>query len=364
MASNNSNVILSYIQQPLQSPAHNSVSKSSGGVIIKSKDYELNHHQKLIKKRKHCDRPFMNIIPKDGGRQLKIECSAGCFELLKAELKKLALDQELSKTFRIACIVEKSVDVAGNLPQITIKVHSLRKNGTRTARPKFTINIYNTQCSLLINGACTQDFQDEILPEIIKNLEQNPNFSSLDRTYAAVIDRCLEKSITEQVVQDRPSLGHPAAESSNVSDVCAHCQSDVTDGIACDGCGGWFHYECEQLGRDFKKFYEDGASIPYSCLSCRHLSILSPHYPPSVPAIVDDIAPMENELFPRGDESENVTPKLQYTAETTSTKRTEPPSHQQIAPNPALHRPLCPTYWLPGNTQPRRQCTARTSEPC
>ncbi|KAH3727548.1 hypothetical protein DPMN_002846 [Dreissena polymorpha] len=73
---------------------------------------------------------------------------------------------------------------------------------------------------------------------------------------------------------------------------------------------------------------------------------------------------MENELFPRGDESENVTPKLQYTAETTSTKRTEPPSHQQIAPNPALHRPLCPTYWLPGNTQPRRQCTARTSEPC
>ncbi|KAH3780743.1 hypothetical protein DPMN_158565 [Dreissena polymorpha] len=106
MASNNSNVILSYIQQPLQSPAHNPVNKSSGGAIIKSKDYELNHHKNLIKKRKHCDRPFMNIIPKDGGRQLKIECSAGCFELLKAELEKLALDQELSKNFRIACIVE------------------------------------------------------------------------------------------------------------------------------------------------------------------------------------------------------------------------------------------------------------------
>ncbi|KAH3751525.1 hypothetical protein DPMN_186086 [Dreissena polymorpha] len=136
MASNNSNVILSYIQQPLQSPAHNSVNKSNGGAIIKSKDYELNHHKNLIKKRKHCDRHFMNIIPKDGGRQLKIECSAGCFELLKAELEKLALDQELSITFRIACIVEKSIDVAGNLPQITIKVHSLRKNGYPNSAPK------------------------------------------------------------------------------------------------------------------------------------------------------------------------------------------------------------------------------------
>ncbi|KAH3869543.1 hypothetical protein DPMN_032712 [Dreissena polymorpha] len=174
MASNSSNAILSCKQQPSQYLVSNSVNKPNLGSIIKSKDYEINRHKNLIKKRKHCGRPFMNIIPKDGGRQLKIECSAGCFEFLKAELEKLALDQELSKTFRISCIVEKSVDTAGNLPQITMKVHIIRKNGSRTARPKFTIHIYNTQCSLLSSGAWTQDFQGEILPEIIKNLDQIP----------------------------------------------------------------------------------------------------------------------------------------------------------------------------------------------
>ncbi|KAH3835455.1 hypothetical protein DPMN_108803 [Dreissena polymorpha] len=47
---------------------------------------------------------------------------------------------------------------------------------------------------------------------------------------------------------------------------------------------------------------------------------------------------MENELFPRSDECISLAPIHQYTDEIMSIKRTEQPSHQQIAPVTDLDR--------------------------
>ncbi|KAH3835427.1 hypothetical protein DPMN_108773 [Dreissena polymorpha] len=40
------------------------------------------------------------------------------------------------------------------------------------------------------------------------------------------------------------NAGGQVTEDSTVSDLCAHCQTNVNDGITCDGCGGLFHSHC------------------------------------------------------------------------------------------------------------------------
>ena len=118
----------------------------------RTKNYTLNKSRCLHLKRKNCDRPFMNILPKDNGRQLNIECSTGCFELLKSELVHLSCDNEIGNKFGMVFTVETVTDHRGNSPETIIKATNRLASGAPGKRTKFTIDMYNTQCSLLING--------------------------------------------------------------------------------------------------------------------------------------------------------------------------------------------------------------------
>lgn len=258
------------------------------------KNYTMNDVKCLQKKKNYCDRPFINIIPKDSGRQLKIECSTGCYELLKVELTEMTVSNDVSDKFNIVFTTENVSDLKGNSPEFIIRANNKLNSGAPGKRSKFTINLYHTQCSLLINGNNVSTFQDEILPHIMENLEKNPKLNSLDRMYANIIDRCLSQSIQTPdqhvsliadpcailpqgvtAADDSQHLGSEQEEKRS-PDICIHCDMRVIKGIACDNCEQWNHFDCEQLDKNLENFYQDGNS-PYSCLSCRQLSLRPDH---------------------------------------------------------------------------------------
>ena len=83
------------------------------------------------------------------------------------------------------CIVFKQMvvkDLGGNNPEVVIQAANRLTSDAAGKRTKFTINMYNTQCSLLINGNNTPTFQDEILPDIIEKITSNPQMSTLDNS--------------------------------------------------------------------------------------------------------------------------------------------------------------------------------------
>ena len=255
----------------------------------KVKNFSLNKDKSLQKKRDHCGRPFINVIPRDAGRQIKIECSTGCYELLKTEIIQLVKDEEFGKKFGLFIHQEAVTDLDGNSPELIIKATNRLKTGAQGKFHKFTINLYHTQCSLLINGNATPLLNESILPMLLKKLESNPKLTLLDKMYAEVIDRCLAKSIEKpdhscaQALPSQHTTEEPKAAplqdnmtilelSSDDLDSCRHCNQIVEHGIACDNCHQWYHFSCESLDQRFAAFYDE-KETPYSCLSCRHLTV-------------------------------------------------------------------------------------------
>ena len=129
------------------------------------------------------------MMPRDAGDQLKIDCSAGCYEILKAEILEHLYDPVTKQRFEIIPEKKLCLDIAGSSPEMNIRVFNRLNNGNKGKTLKFAISLYNTQCSLLVNGKKTYLFKDKILPELIDNIHAKPGMEHLDRHLAALIDR-------------------------------------------------------------------------------------------------------------------------------------------------------------------------------
>ena len=148
------------------STAH-SVTSPTGNNNVEIRNYILNEHKALQKKRIACNRPFIKVIPKDGGKQLKIECSVGCFEVLKSILIDTSLNKQIFDRYNLAIEVKQITDQNGIYPEYTLRAFNKLSSGAIGKKHKFTVNIYNTQSSLLVNGRNTSSFQNDILPDIM-----------------------------------------------------------------------------------------------------------------------------------------------------------------------------------------------------
>ena len=219
-----------------------------------TRNYKLNIKKSLQKKRDACNKPFINIIPKDNGTQTKIECSAGCYELLKREILEISSNPQLYEKFNI-CLQHIDVsDQAQNKPELIIKAFNRKADGNSGRRQKFT-NLYHTQSSLLINGRNAALFQKEIFPDLMLRIQQSPEMSNLDKHTASLIDRCVYESaenptactslIGNQIVISDSPKSKESLNSETLS-VCIHCNKEVTTkGIQCDVCSRWYHFACE-----------------------------------------------------------------------------------------------------------------------
>ena len=248
------------------------------------RDYVLNRQKSLHKKKLACNRPFMKIIPKDGGKQIKIECSAGCFELLKAQLLDMDNLKPLFDKYNLAAELKQVTDQNGIFPEYTLRAFNRLAMGRTGKKLKFSVHIYNTQCSFLINGRNASIFQDDILPDILELIQLNPNLTHIDSEIAQLIETCIQHSVANpttntSVVADTSGLGNqvsikmlPNIMKSNESDdesdensICSECITYVSEGIRCDDCHQWYHYSCERVDPDLMDFHDK--EQPYQCIS-------------------------------------------------------------------------------------------------
>ena len=73
---NTNNACLAIVNEILKKVNENNDNNTNNNSNIRK--YTLNKRKALEKKRAACDIPFINVISKDAGDQLKIDCSAGC----------------------------------------------------------------------------------------------------------------------------------------------------------------------------------------------------------------------------------------------------------------------------------------------
>ena len=125
-----------------------------------------------------------------------------------------------------------------------------------------------------------QIFQDNILPELIDNIKAKPGMEKLDRYLAALIDRTngqrTQGSLNPAAIENHKDNDNQITDMEEEDDLnlCSHCSKHVTDGIGCDSCDRWNHFECEDID-DYQAEFLRHNNTNYSCLSCRHLTIIS-----------------------------------------------------------------------------------------
>lgn len=139
--------------------------KGNRGVLctkeIEKRSFVLNPERSLAKKLEATDREPIKFIPTEGG--LRIICNAGVFENLKEETIKFYNDYKSYD--QLTSTVIKCEDKLSNEPEVKVKVKYA------SSQTCYTINIYNTTSSFLVNGKGLSRYQQRDLPVILGKLD-------------------------------------------------------------------------------------------------------------------------------------------------------------------------------------------------
>ena len=124
------------------------------------RDYQLNHQTALKEKLKSTDRDDISIIQTGGG--VKFMFSTGMYELIKLSAESFYNSTDLTNK----CQILPVLDTQGSLVETKYKITQGRKT-------VYTLNMYHTKSSCLVNGKRANIFIDTDLPEILKIVETN-----------------------------------------------------------------------------------------------------------------------------------------------------------------------------------------------
>lgn len=137
----------------------------------KTKPYKLNKKKALTKKMNVSEYDDFTVEKKSG--QVRIKCNTGSYELFKQVLLNYYVGDENKpgECLELLGKYDSSTDTSGLVIEEQVKVYdNLAKDH------KFTINLYNTTSSVLVNGRqTTRIFYDKHLPLLIKEVNnRNP----------------------------------------------------------------------------------------------------------------------------------------------------------------------------------------------
>ncbi|MES9881709.1 MAG: PHD finger domain-containing protein [Sedimenticola sp.] len=204
------------------------------------------------------------------GMNLVITLSSAAFRLFELETNRKFSDPSFASLFNIE--TAQNVQQSGRTIDTVHKVSNKKKDGSEGQLQKFTMNLYNTQCSILVNGfKKTEVFIDNFLYPIERIIKDE--FSSLTDTNRLNHSAMVSIPSLPPKPVNLTSLHIDTDECSiqNIpSDECPHCESTVERGIQCSNCIQWYHYTCEEIPTSLLDIYEE-EDCEYLCLSCRYL---------------------------------------------------------------------------------------------
>ena len=295
---------------------------------VRQKNYALDRNKTIAKKVDACDRSIQ-FIDRNNGNYVITMNTAG-FEVFR---NKLLSNIHLPSGTRLASRhIEYNIDqdTTGLIVIDTIKIKSWNALKDPISQGKrgslsVTINLYRTQCKAVINGTDYRQLGGYIydLVESIKfnneiqltNKRIKTNLSKLtspkhtstsvvydsakNRTNQAVLKPADEKTSfkkasktnkTQSTSCDLHCYNQPVPTSStaafmldyendkrddfqDIQDICPTCNTTVMqEGVLCDSCETWLHYQCENLSNDTILSLEERSDLKYTCHSCKTLN--------------------------------------------------------------------------------------------
>lgn len=224
------------------------------------KQYTLNVNKALAKKLEATNRTNVEYKRTDGG--LTAKADAISFELMKDAILQFytRLPADLAEVK-----VTDSLDNKGNRVQITIKV--CYKN----VSDSYTVNVYLTKCSFLVNGKSTERFLETDLGKIHEIIQRVTfrgkalNVSELNamlaRQLTSVLIPCKSSSVNSKQVHKQ------LTDSDSIK--CTICGKNCRSRSAfCESSSHWIHYHCDKLSKEDIYLIEKDSNFKYVCKGC------------------------------------------------------------------------------------------------
>ena len=209
------------------------------------------------------------------------------YELYRSEAVRFyACSKETSK-----CKIDfKNVlDAKNSVAETKIRVHQKTQRGCGDLN--FALNFYHTTSRMMANGKHTEIFLADH-KKIVESIMELQMVHSLDSMLKKALEEQLNNmadSYPSKINQSSPSKKHARSGGQLLSlpdmlgsthtpqcdnsvsgslDYCPSCKEMVNEGVACDICGSWYHYTCENLSESDMLIIE--TQREFYCSSCKH----------------------------------------------------------------------------------------------
>ncbi|VDI65713.1 Hypothetical predicted protein [Mytilus galloprovincialis] len=255
-----------------------------------TRSYTLDKEKALQKKSEACKRQHLMYELKSG-KNFVVEMSTGAYEIIKKEIHEILYNSEECKSYSV---VQKQdgVENAGLTVDSCYRVYNKKQNGQVGTMLKFTINLYHTSCSMNVNGKRVDLFINDIFDGLCEKVKKEYNeIELLNQSIESYLSqmknytsKVIQKSITNKEIHPENDQADQFKDMNNSQtknfnrqildtqyiesdkNICPGCRKYVDDGIGCDRCDFWYHYECENIASNIGN--EALKHIEYICRFC------------------------------------------------------------------------------------------------
>ena len=232
-----------------------SVNIATQNVSTAEKNYTINIDKTLLKKIKATNRPSVEYKYTDGGITATFDTVS--FELFKLSLSEYYTHYPLSKG-----VVETHFDKdkKNNVVQVIYRVKPSEGCG-------YTINLYTTRSSVLINGKSANLFMHKDL-KCIHQIMANAKFNN-EKVDIARMNKVLQEQLVALLNAEKQADISNVDQELQERKICYVCKRNVkTRAILCDTGNHWVHYRCDRLSEEQILSLEQDDKGQYCCKMC------------------------------------------------------------------------------------------------
>ena len=253
----------------------NDTSQQHSGTLSVHMDYTLNKRRALEKKLNHCQRNFSFRYETRQCNQLRFYFQTGYYELFRN-----GIDVWFNRNkSAYAITTREKIDAGGNTTETIYQVRQER-NGILN----YTLNLYHTTTSALINGNNVKQFLTIDFSDVMKQIEMNGcDVTGANIKFKKLLEEYLKMERDTDIADSKSSRNsqgsagriefHDMDEDEDSSDEevsCMKCRKKVKSrAVRCNMCRVFVHYFCDKLNEDEIRNVEREEST-YICRMCRH----------------------------------------------------------------------------------------------
>ena len=270
---------------------------------VQQREYTLNLVKALKKKASQCTLE-LKIVEEIKGQNRIFIMSGGIYELYRMALLAHFENQKINDQSPHDIQIKPVKDKQGMIVETQVRVFPKRP-GKSHGHLKYTVNLYHTRSSLMVNGNEASSFTDDH-KSAIGSMLNIQNLDTIDQGLHAIILKELDKIQFNPINSNPKCIKGTKTAITNADDtvstrgavsihthkvdttthlpigdridltgqndsayICNHCDNPSSEQvIECSVCFNWYHYTCEGISEaDFEMHCMDEDSL-YSCMSC------------------------------------------------------------------------------------------------